>query len=388
MDIKALAERHAAWIVDRRRWYHAHPELSGKEEGTRAAIAADLRAMGVDDIHMMERCFGLTADICGGAPGKCVALRTDIDALEVIEETGLSFAATNGAMHACGHDAHIAMLLGAAKILNEIKGELRGRVRLLVQPAEEVAAGAPAMMAEGAMDGVDAVYGAHVWGNFDAPLFDVSAGSRMACCDRFTITIEGTSAHASAPHLGVDAIAVASSIVGALQQCVSRMTDPLAPVVLTIGTIQGGSRWNVIPNRVTMEGTVRSFDKDMEMATAMRRVVEDGASALGAKGTLDYRRLAQPVINEDERLIRIARDAVTKLYGPQSIGQLPTMMASEDFGCYGEKAPYLFAFIGSRNASKGITWTNHHEKYDIDEDILARGAAVMAQFAVEFLAEA
>ena len=386
-DIKTLAKENEPYIIERRRFYHTCPELSGQEKETRAHIRADLEAMGVTDIKEMKDCFGLIADIQGGAPGRTVALRADIDALEVREETGLPFASTNGAMHACGHDCHIAMLLGAARILNEVKGELRGRVRLLVQPAEEVAAGAPAMIKEGAMEGVDAVYGAHIWGNFDAPLFDVSPGSRMACCDRFTITIEGVGAHASAPHLGVDAVTAAAAVINNLQQCVSRMNDPLNPLVLTIGTLSGGSRWNVLANRVTMEGTVRTFDKEPRTAEAMKRVIEDTAAALGAKGALEYQRLVQPVINESEHLNRIAHDAVVKLYGEESVGRLPTMMASEDFGCYGEKAPCIFAFIGSRNEAKGITYTNHHEKYTVDEDVLQRGAAVMAQFAADFLAE-
>ena len=165
--------------------------------------------------------------------------------------------------------------MSSEQILNEVKAELHGTVRLLVQPAEEVASGALDMLKGGALDGVSAIYGAHVWGNFDAPLIDVTPGSRMACCDKFTIEVEGVAAHASAPHHGVDAITVSAAIINNLQQCVSRMNDPLNPLVLTIGFIEGGPRWNVISNRVRMEGTVRTFDEDLSKSEIMRRIIED-----------------------------------------------------------------------------------------------------------------
>ena len=387
MDIKTLAEKYEPYIIERRRYYHTCPEPSNQEKETRAQIKKDLETLGITDIREMKDCFGLVADIHGGKPGKTVALRTDIDALEIAEKTGLSFASTNGLMHACGHDNHIAMLLGAAKILNEVKGELCGNVRLVVQPAEEVATGARAMVKEGAMDGVDAIYGAHIWGNFDAPLIDVTPGSRMACCDKFSIEVEGATAHGSAPHLGVDAIAVSAAIINNLQQCVSRMNDPLNPLVLTVGTIHGGSRWNSVPGSVSMEGTVRTFEKELNTAKIMKKVVEETAAAFNAKATLNYSRLTPPVLNENEQLNRIAHGAVAKLYGEESVGHLPTMMASEDFSWFGEKVPYFFAFIGSRNEAKGLTYTNHNEHYDVDESVLKRGAAVMAQFAVDYLQE-
>ncbi|MCR5347669.1 MAG: amidohydrolase [Fretibacterium sp.] len=387
MEIKKLAEKYEPYIIERRRYYHTCPELSNHEKETRAQIKKDLEAIGIKDIREMKDCYGLIADIHGGKPGRTVALRTDIDALEIAEKTGLPFASSNGSMHACGHDNHIAMLLGAAKILNEVREELCGTVRLVVQPAEEVATGARAMVQEGAMDGVDAIYGAHIWGTLNAPLIDVTPGSRMACCDKFSIEVEGATAHGSAPHLGVDAITVSAAIINNLQQCVSRMNDPLNPLVLTVGTIHGGSRWNSVPGSVSMEGTVRTFEKELNTAKIMKKVVEDTAAAFNAKAALDYMRLTPPVLNENDQLNRIAHDAVIKLYGEEGVGQLPTMMASEDFSWFGEKVPYIFAFVGSRNEAKGLTYTNHNEHYDVDESVLKRGAAVMAQFSVDFLQE-
>lgn len=387
MDIRALAQEHEAYIIERRRFYHACPEISGEEKATRAHIKEDLERIGVTEITELNTCYGLTAMIRGGRPGKTVALRTDIDALKIVEETGLPYASANGSMHACGHDNHIAMLLGAAKILSQCKDELCGNVKLIIQPEEEVATGALKMVGEGAMDGVDAIYGAHIWGNFDAPLIDVTPGNRMACCHGFTIRVEGMAAHASAPNLGVDAIMAANAIANGLQQCVSRMNDPLNPLVLTIGTIHGGTRWNVLPNLVVMEGTVRTFTRDTRVEDQMRRVIETTAAGFGAKATLEYTYMTQPVINDDAQLNRIAHDAVVKLYGEESVGHLETMMGSEDFSWLGEHVPYIFAFIGSRNQEKGITYTNHHEKYDVDESVLQRGAAVMAQFAADYLRE-
>ena len=388
MDIKALAEQYEAYIIDRRRYYHTCPEVSGEEKETRAAIKRDLEALGITDITEMQGCYGLTATIHGAKPGKTVALRTDIDGLKIVEETGLPFASCNGNMHACGHDCHIAMLLGAAKILNEMKGELSGNVRLIVQPAEEIAVGAKKMVEEGAMEGVDALYGAHIWGNFDAPLMDVTPGNRMACCHGFTIEVEGMAAHGSAPNLGIDAIAVSAAIISELQQVVSRLNDPLNPLVLTVGTIDGGSRFNVIPNHVTMKCSVRTFSRDTKVEDEIRRIVENTAAAFGAKGAVtDYDYMTQPVINDNDQLNRIARDAVVKLYGEEGVGHLETMMGSEDYSWLGEHVPYIFGILGSRNAEKGITYTNHHEKYDVDESVLKRGAAVMAQFAADYLAE-
>lgn len=387
MDIKALAEQYNEYIVERRRYYHAHPELSGEEKETTAAIKADLEAMGITDIHMMTGCYGLYADIHGGKPGKTVALRADIDALSVQEATGLPFAScVDGKMHACGHDNHIAMQLGAAKILNEVKDELCGTVRLLFQPAEEIAQGALNMMKEGAMEGVDALYGTHVWATADAGKIDFSAGNRMACCHGFVIEVEGKSSHASAPHLGIDAVMVSVAIMEALQQCVSRMNDPLNPLVLTIGKVTAGNRWNVLAGHATLEGTIRTFTTDDKVEQEMRRVIENTAAAFGATATMTYNYMTQPVIN-DPAMTEIARGAVTKLYGTESLTALATMMGSEDFSLFAASGiPYVYGFIGSHVAGTPL-YVNHHEKYDVDEVILHRGAAVAAQFAADYLAQ-
>ena len=388
--IRELAEQYNDYIIDRRRYYHSCPELSGEEVHTAESLKADLEAMGVE-VELCKTCHGLVGTIRGGKPGKgVVALRSDIDALPVTEQTGLPFASKNeGVMHACGHDNHMAMLLGAAKILTTIRDELPGTVKLLFQPAEETASGAKQMIAEGVLKGVDAIYGAHIWGDFDAPYIDVSAGNRMACCDTFRITVEGSSTHGSTPHLGTDAIVAAASIISNLQTYVSRNNDPLNPLVVTVGKIDGGQRFNILANKVVMEGTCRTFsrktlatiDKDLE------RIITHTAEAFGATASLEYQHLTTPVINDHEDLNRIAQNAVIKLYGEEGLGHLPTMMGSEDFAFFMEEVPGVFGFIGSRDPRQGYIYTNHHEKYTVPEEVLQRGAAMHAQFALDFLTE-
>ncbi len=389
MDIKALADKYNDYIIERRRYYHTCPELSNEEKETRASLHKDLEAMGITDIKEMEHCYGMIATIHGGKPGKTVALRSDIDALPVKEETGLPFTSKNeGKMHACGHDNHMAMLLGTAKILNDVKDELCGDVRLVFQPAEEVATGALDMMKENAMDGVSAIYGVHVWGAYDAPRIAFPIGNSMACCHKFVIEVEGKSSHASAPHNGIDAVMVSSSILQSIQQLVSRMNDPLNPLVITVGTVNAGNRWNVLAGHATLEGTVRTFLKGTQVEDELRKLVECTAAAFGAKATMTYTYMTEPVINDNEQLNRIAREAVTKLYGKDTLVEIPPMMGSEDFSWFGKDGiPYIYGFVGSHNKDWDYMYSNHHEKYDVVEDILHRGAAVAAQFAVDYLTE-
>mgnify|MGYP004604136843 FL=1 len=387
MNFKEAAQQTENYIIRNRRYLHEHPELSEKEEKTTEYIVKELKDLGLEP-RRFENCYGCYVDIKGDKPGKIVALRADIDALPIKEETGLEFASQNGCMHACGHDTHMAMLLGAVKMLNDVKYEINGTVRAIFQPSEETATGAQAVIKEGVLEGVSAIYGSHIWGNFDAPLVSVESGKRMASCSSFKIEIEGRTAHGSAPNLGVDAIVVAASVIMNLQTYVSRNNDPLNPLVLTIGTIEGGSRFNVIPGKVTMEGTVRAFDSDLDrIPNAMRRIIDGTAETFGAKAKLDFKWMTIPVINDNEKLNTIAQNAVKKLYGEDGLGHLDTMMGSEDFSFYMGKVPGVFSFLGSRDTEKGYIYTNHQEQYTVDEGLLKRGAAVYAQFAFDYLEE-
>ncbi len=389
MNFRELAEKTESYIIDRRRYYHQHPELSEQEKNTTAAIVKDLEAMGLEvKTYECVGAYGCTADIVGGKPGKTVALRADIDALPVCEETGLEFASTNGCMHACGHDCHISMLLGAAKMLSENKDKLNGTVRLIFQPAEETGFGAPAFIKAGVLDGVDAIYGAHIWNALAAPYVNIESGNRMASTAEFHVEIEGMSSHGSAPEDGIDAIVAMSAIIMNLQTFVSRNNSPLNPLVVSVGKVEAGSRWNVIAGKAKFEGTVRTFSKDMleEAPKVISRIVENTAAAYGAKAKLSsFKWMVVPVINDHENLVKIGQEAVKKLYGEEGLAPMQTLMGGEDFSFYMQKVPGVFGFIGSNNPETGKIYPNHHEKYDIDEEVLKRGAAVYAQFAYDFL---
>ena len=388
MDIRALAEQYESYIIEQRRWFHAHPELSWEEFGTTDHIQQELEKMGLE-VHRFDGRPGCTAMIYGGkaAPGaKTVALRADIDALPVEEKTGLPFTSQNpGVMNACGHDNHMAMLLGAARILCDLKDELAGNVKLLFQAAEETCFGAEYYVQQGVLDGVDAIYGQHIWAGLEAPYLNVQPGVRMASCDNFTITVEGSSTHGSTPHLGTDAIVAAASIIMNIQTIVSRNNDPLNALVVTIGEIHGGQRFNILANKVVMEGTCRTHSREMrgKIEPLLRRGCEDTAAAFGARAELKYDAFPSPVINDHDDLNQIAHDAAVKLYGEEGIKEMPRVMGSEDFAYFMDVVPGIFGFLGSRDAEHQAS--NHNDCYDVPEEVLKRGAAMHAQFAADYL---
>ena len=244
------------------------------------------------------------------------------------------------------------------------------------------------MIAEGALDGVDAIYGSHVMGSLPAPYFGISPGPLAAGASMFTIRVKGLSAHGSEPHRGKDAITAAAAIVTNLQQCVSRMNDPQCPLVLTVGTFHGGTRFNIIPNEVVMEGTARTFADLADVETLMRRVIEHTAAALDVEATLEYVKMTPAVIHRDEELVKIAREAAEKIGGAEYVCPMKSMMGSEDFSFYMEKVPGIFGILGIYDEKHGHVYSNHHERFDFEEEVIARGAGIMAQFAVDYLERA
>jgi amidohydrolase len=314
-------------------------------------------------------------------------LRADIDALPVKEQTGLPFASTNGNMHACGHDTHIAMQLGAAKILSDLKKEIKGTVKLLFQSGEEVALGAKYYANNGYLDDVDAVYGTHIWSEVEAGKFNLESGERMASCDTFKITVEGTSAHGSAPNLGNDALYAAASIVMNIQSYVSRRKDPLNAAVVTVGTMNGGQRFNIIANHIEMEGTTRTFNKEIRnlMEDELRKIVENTAIALGVTAKLEYSYLTDPIINEHVNLNSLVQNAAVKLYGEDVLAPMTKLMGAEDFSHLMAKVPGFYGFIGCYNEKIGAIHNNHSEFFLVDESTLPMGSALAAQFAYDFL---
>ena len=387
MDIRALAEKNRDYIIERRRYYHQHPELSFKEWETTKTLKADLEAMGME-IQTFEDYPGLIATLDTGKPGRTIMLRSDIDALPVVEGTGLEFCSVNeGVMHACGHDAHMAMLLGAAKILTEVKDELCGKVKFILQSGEEHACGAKYYIEHGLMEGVDGIFGMHIWGTVDAPFICVEPGKRMASCDNFTIRVKGKQTHGSSPHLGHDAIVAASNVVMGLQGFVSRKNDPTNPLVVSVGKFHGGNMYNIICNDVELVGTIRTYSRELrkELEAELRSIAEHAAAVYGCTAEFELSPMLPAVINDNEEMNQIAMDAAVKLYGQEGLTHMDSLMGSEDFSLFMEQVPGFFAFIGAKNADKGIIYSNHHEKFTVDEDSLERGAALAAQFAVDFL---
>jgi amidohydrolase len=389
MQINELALELEDYIIAQRRYFHRHPELSWKEFETTGAIASELQSMGIE-VRRFPGITGVLGVISGrkAGGGKTVVLRADIDALPMEEKTGLPFESENkGVMHACGHDCHIAMLLGAARILQNMREEFSGEIRLLFQGAEETSCGAKYYIEQGVLDNADAIFGMHIWGNLDAPYFSIQPGSRMASCDNFKIIVEGVSAHGSAPHQGVDAIVAAANIVIQAQTLVSRLNDPCNPLVVSIGEIHGGRRFNIVADRAEMAGTVRTHSKELrgQMEERLRRIVTHAAEGMGASAALEYTYTAGPVINDHESLNETARQAAVSLYGGDSLYDLPAMMGSEDFAFYMEKVPGVFCFLGGRNAALGYTAVNHNDCFTVDEAVLKRGTALYAKFAHDFL---
>lgn len=387
MSISNLAEQYDSYIIEKRRYYHQHPELSWKEDKTSDAIQSDLEALGIETKRFSGK-TGVLGEIRGSKPGKTVMLRADIDALPIEEHADVPFRSQNpGVMHACGHDCHIAMLLGAAKILSDIRQDLCGTVKLLFQAAEETCHGAEYYVKEGLLDGVDAIMGMHIWGTLDAPKINVEAGRRMASCDNFKITVRGKACHGSAPHMGTDAITAAAAVINNLQTFVSRRNNPLNPLVISIGTIHGGNVFNIIADKVEMEGTIRTFSRELrkDIESIMRDMIENTAKGYGAEASLEYWQFPGPVINEHDDLNRIAKNAVVKLYGEESLAPLDMTTGSEDFAYFMEKIPGIYAFIGAINPEIGAVYGNHSDKFKIDECALHRGSAFYAQFAKDYL---
>lgn len=388
--------KYEPYVIDQRRYFHAHPELSMKEFKTSDAIAAELDKMGIFYTRPYET--GLIATIQGGAPdafdadGKphhCLVLRSDIDALPVEERTGAAYASQNeGIMHACGHDCHIAMMLGTIKILNDMKDQLRGEVRIIFQPAEEISIGSKKMIAAGALEGAESIYGAHIWSEVKAGTISADPGPRMANTDWFRIDVTGSSAHGAMPHKGVDAVVVGAALVEALQVVVSRDVSPFEPVVLIIGEFHAGVARNVMAGSAYLTGTVRSFNPNLRVSLKGRldRIVQMVASSYGAEATFEWSEGNAALIN-DEQCAQRARESITKVLGSQALANYEGTLSGEDFSEYLQLIPGVFVFIGARNPDVGAEYPQHSCFFEVDESVLIKGSMVAAQYAFDFLNE-
>lgn len=390
-------------VVAWRRHLHEHPELGNQEFRTSAFVAERLRAMGYD-VRTGVAKTGVVGLITGGKPGRVVALRADMDALPVTEETGLPFASKArgeyggkevGLMHACGHDFHMAMLLGAAHVLASMKADLPGSVKVVFQPAEEGAAGEPGgaevMVREGVLENpnVDAMFGLHVGITpEEAGAITFRPRGLMAAGNTFSIVVHGRQTHGALPWAGIDPIVVASQIVLGLQTVVSRQIDlPEAPAVVTVGTIEGGSRHNIVPDQVRMTGTIRTFDPGMrdEILARVRRTATRIAESAGATAEVDIDE-GYPVTWNDPALAERMAPSLQRVAAAFNPNVKPTT-TSEDFSYYGQKVPALFFFLGvaPRGTDPAAWAANHSPRFNPDESALVTGVRALASVAVDYL---
>ena len=368
-------------VIAFRRDLHMYPELSMQEFRTSDQVAAMLDKLGIPNRRIDPT--GVVGEIQGRGPGKCVALRADMDALQITEIADCDFKSRNeGKMHACGHDAHTAMLMGAAMLLNNMKDEFDGSVRLLFQPGEEVGQGAKAIIAQGGYEGVDAAFGQHILPNVPVGRIGAAAGAAYAASDYFRVTVKGVTCHGSMPHDGKDATVCASAMVLALQAMVSREFDQMEPLVVSVGTMRSGTIWNGISGEAVMEGTCRSFSKEIhaKLPDVFKRVCAQTAAAYGCEVDVYWEVRAEVLVNDDE-MRQIGLDAARKVLGEGAIiGTDRATAGAEDFAEYGVLSPVAYYSLGT-----GGTAPIHNAGMVIDEDALEIGVAFLTQTALDAL---
>jgi amidohydrolase len=384
----AFSEPEVQEMIAVRRDLHAHPETAFEERRTSGVVADRLRALGLEPRTGVAK-TGVLATVSGG-PGPTVLLRADMDALPIQEENDVPYRSRHdGRMHACGHDCHTSILLAVAKRLMADQSSLPGSVRLCFQPAEESGGGATTMIAEGAFADPrpTAAFGLHVWQDLDLGKVGVTPGSFMAAVDEFEVTFSGRGAHAAQPQLGVDPVVALAHAVTALQTIVSRSTDPLREVVVSVTQIRAGSAFNIIPPSAWMNGTVRVFDPEIwaELPQRFERIVRGVAEALGCTAEIRYQRHNRPTVN-DRAMAALAREAAVSVVGEQNIVDDLRTMGGEDFSYMLAEVPGCFVAIGSRNESRGLTYGHHHPRFDVDEDCMRIGADVLLAITRRFLA--
>jgi amidohydrolase len=384
-DIKKLVAEHKDKYIQTRRDLHRIPEPAYTEEKTSAYVAQYLEKEDLPTQTGIAK-YGVVGLLETGRPGKTLLIRSDIDALPIGEETGLDFASTHeGAMHACGHDAHMSMVLGAASVLKRIKDRLSGNIKFLFQPAEEGPGGAKPMIEEGVMESprVDYAVGCHVWPNLPEGEIGVKEGPLMAAMDRFDLKIIGKGGHGAMPHLCVDALEVGTQVVNAFQRVVSRHMNPLSPAVVTVGRFTAGSTFNVIPGEAQMCGTTRTFDREIWTSWPERieRVVRGVCESMGAEYELKYSQGYPPLLNDGE-MAEIVRKCARQVVGEDKVVEPEPTMGGEDMAFFLEKAKGCFFFLGvGREGSAPV----HNSKFDFNEEVLPLGVETYCRIALELL---
>ena len=383
------AEEIEDHVIEIRRLIHANPELSFQERETAAFVAAELRRMGVKAKTNVGG-TGVVGTLEGSAPGHVIALRADMDALPLQEPSGLEFASkTSGVMHACGHDTHIAMLLGAAMILAKHREELGGTVKFLFQPAEEAAekgGGAIPMIEAGVLEKpkVDYVFGLHIFANFPSRSFALRPGPVMAASGVFRIRILGRGGHGSAPHQTIDPVFVAAQLITALQGIRSRMLDPLQPAVISVCSVHSGTRNNIIPDEALLEGTMRTVDEATrkKVTSLIPKIAKAVCRTFGAGCEIEIEK-GYPVTSNDPAVTARVSELLKSIPGTKTL-EVPPLLVAEDFSFFLRKTPGTYYFLGTRNEEKGCVGPNHSSRFKVDEDVLKYGAASLALIAYSF----
>lgn len=388
------AEALRSKLVESRRWFHMHPELSNREERTGREIAARLRAIGFTEVRTGVARHGVVAMLRGGKPGPVVAVRADIDALPVTETLDVPYKSRNeGVKHACGHDVHIAVQLGVAELLWKVRDRIPGSIKFIFQPAEEgppvgEEGGAPLMIKEGALENPRpaAIFGLHNTSAIPAGTVGYAPGPMLASGDRFIVKIKGKKSHGAWPHQGIDTTVIASEAVLALQSIRSRRIDPLQPMVLTVGSMHGGNRFNIIAEEVVMEGTVRTLDEDVrgKIRGLMKEVLDGVAKAHGASAELNYMPLYS-VTSNDVPLTERMVPSLRRVLGEKNVTLEKPVMGAEDFSEYQKTVPGMFYWLGTGNRERGLTAGLHTAEYDVDEDCLVTGVKAMTALLWDYL---
>lgn len=396
-DFRAEATKMRASLVEMRRDFHMHPELSNREERTSATIAARLKSLGIPAETGVAR-TGVVAKIVGGKPGRVIAVRADIDALPINETMDVPYKSLNpGVKHACGHDLHTTVGLATAELLWKHRAELPGTVYVVFQPAEEgpppgEAGGAPLMISEGLLERMkpEAFFALHTMPTVEVGDATFTPGPQMASSDRFKITVTGKGSHGAEPHRGIDPIVISSQIILGLQAIDSRRIDPLEPIVVTIGQIHSGTRFNVVPDRAEMEGTLRTLSATTR--TDARRLIveisEGVAKSAGATAKVEFDDpSANPPLVNDAKLSVFGEASLVRTLGRDHVRIERPRMIAEDFAQFAERVPSFYFFLGVGNKAKGITGNLHTAEYDIDEDALVIGTTAMTNMVWEYLEE-
>jgi amidohydrolase len=376
-------------IILWRRTFHRYPELSRAEDKTASRIVKILKEIGNIEIQTFTKHFGVCATITGSQPGPVIAFRADMDALPIQEETAAEYASEiPGIMHACGHDGHMAILLGLAALFSKNKENLSGTIKLIFQPAEEASplGGAQEMMDEGLLEGVSAIFGLHVWPDIACGEIGIRSGALMAASDRFKINILGQGAHAGQPQNGIDSIGITADILQDIGRLIDRQIDPLETATICVGTIRGGERYNVIAREVVLEGTVRTLGEKVrqDIPKKMQRLLEGITAAHGAKYKLDYQ-YGYPVLANCEEPTNLVIEAAGNIIPHEAIHtNVQPVLAAEDFGRYLTKYPGAFFWLGCAKKG-GPLYKLHNASFDLDEDALSIGVEILYQTGLKAL---